>query len=67
MSWQRAYLPLKSYVIDVDDHVLLAMALSSHIGDDVVEATLVVARCRCRVMLTTMSPSHAGDDAAEMT
>jgi hypothetical protein len=46
---------------------MLMMVLLSHDGDDVVEAMLAVARCHCRVMLATVLPSHAGDDAARVT
>jgi hypothetical protein len=52
-----------------------AMKMSSHVGDDVAESCwrrycrgdLVVARCRCRVMLATILSSHAGDDAVGVT
>jgi hypothetical protein len=46
---------------------MLAMVLSSPTSDDVVEVTLVVARCRCRVMLVTVLSSHASNGAAEAT
>jgi uncharacterized protein (UPF0548 family) len=36
------------------------ISLSSHAGDDVVEATLAMVRCRCRVMLATVLPRHLG-------
>jgi hypothetical protein len=41
--------------------------LSSPTGDDTAKATLVVMRCKCRVMLATVLPSHASDGAAEVT
>jgi hypothetical protein len=42
MSWQRVYLPLKSYVVDVDNQVvawcqcwvMLVMVLPGHAGDE---------------------------------
>jgi hypothetical protein len=40
--------------------------LLSPTGDNATGATLVVARCRCRVTLAIMLPSHVGDGAAEM-
>jgi hypothetical protein len=46
---------------------MLATVLLSPTGDDASEMTLVVTRCRCRVMLTTVLPSHASDDATEVT
>jgi hypothetical protein len=38
-----------------------------HAGDSVAEATLVMVRCRYRVMLVTVLLSYPSDDAAEMT
>jgi hypothetical protein len=46
---------------------MLATMISSHTDDSVADATLVVARCRCRVMPATMLSIHAGDDVAEVT
>jgi hypothetical protein len=46
---------------------MLSMVLPSPIGDGATETTLVVARCRCRVMLATVLPTHASDGAAEST
>jgi hypothetical protein len=43
------------------------MALLSPAGDDAAKATLVIVRCRCRVMLPRMLPIHDGDGAAEAT
>jgi hypothetical protein len=43
------------------------MVLPSPPSDGTVEAMLVVMQGRCRVMLATMLPSHAGDNAAEVT
>jgi hypothetical protein len=43
------------------------MVLSSSTGDGAAEAMLVMARCRCRVMLAIGLPSHASDGAAEVT
>jgi hypothetical protein len=45
MSWQRVCLPLKFYIVDVDDQaiaerrcrVMLATVLLSHVGDEAVE------------------------------
>jgi hypothetical protein len=37
----------------------------SHDGDGAVEAMLAMTRCRCRVMLAIVLPSHAGDGATE--
>jgi hypothetical protein len=50
MSWQHVSLPLKSYVVDVDNQaiascpygVMLATMMSSLAGDGTVEAMLVV-------------------------
>jgi hypothetical protein len=36
-------------------------------GDSAADATLVMARCRCRVMLAMALPSLIGDVAAEAT
>jgi hypothetical protein len=36
---------------------MLVTALSNHVGDGSVEATLIVAQCRCRVMLVMALPS----------
>jgi hypothetical protein len=36
-------------------------------GDGTVEATLVVARCRYRVMIATVLPSYASDGTTEVT
>jgi hypothetical protein len=49
--------------------------MPSHVGDNVAESysrqrcrgDLAAARCRCRVMLVTMLPSHAHDDTTEKT
>jgi hypothetical protein len=41
------------------------MVLSSSTGDGTAEAMLVMARCRCRVMLAI--GSHASDGAAKVT
>jgi hypothetical protein len=57
---------------------MLAMVLPSHAGNGVAEAmlamvqcryrdNLVVARCRCRVMLATALSSHVGDCVVEAT
>jgi hypothetical protein len=46
---------------------MLATVLPSPIGDSAVEATMVVARCRCRVMLTIVLPSYASDGTIEAT
>jgi hypothetical protein len=46
---------------------MLATVLPSPTGDGAAEATLVVARCRCRVILTIVLPSHASDGTAEVT
>jgi hypothetical protein len=46
---------------------MLTMALPSPAGDGAVEATLVVARCICRVVLVMLLPSHAGNGAAGIT
>jgi hypothetical protein len=46
---------------------MLSTVLPSPIGDGATETTLVVARCRCRVMLATVLPTHASDGAAEST
>jgi hypothetical protein len=54
------------------------MVLPSHAGNGVAEATLamvqccyrdnlVVARCRCRVMLAIVLSSHVGDCVVEVT
>jgi hypothetical protein len=47
MSWQHVCLPLKSYIVDVDDQA--------------------IAWRRCRVMLTMVLLSPAGNDAVEAT
>jgi hypothetical protein len=44
-----------------------AILLLSHAGDGAAEVTLVMAQCRCRVMLVMSMLSHAGNGAAEMT
>jgi hypothetical protein len=52
-----------------------AMYIMSHAGDNANESCwrwrclgdMAVERCRCRVMLATLLPSHTGDDAAEAT
>jgi hypothetical protein len=44
---------------------MLVMLLSIHTGDGAAEATLVMAQCRCRVVLATVLLSHADDGAAE--
>jgi hypothetical protein len=46
---------------------MLVTVLSSLTGDGAVEATLVVARCRCRVMLVTVLPSPTSDGAVDAT
>jgi hypothetical protein len=46
---------------------MLAMALPSPAGDGAAKATLVMARCRGRVMLASVLLSHASDGAAEVT
>jgi hypothetical protein len=46
---------------------MLVTVLPSPIGDGAVEATMVVVRCRCRVMLTTVLPSYASDGTIEAT
>jgi hypothetical protein len=46
---------------------MLGTVLSSPIGDGATKATLVMARCRCRVMLATVLPSHPSDGAAKVT
>jgi hypothetical protein len=51
------------------------MVLSSHAGDSATElcwrrrcrGDLVMMRCRCRVMLAMVLPSHTSDDAARVT
>jgi hypothetical protein len=43
------------------------MSVPSHAGDAATESLLSVARYRCRVMLATVLPSHAGDDDAKAT
>jgi hypothetical protein len=42
MSWQHVCLPLKSYLVDVDDHAYFMTLMSSHAGDGAVEVTLVM-------------------------
>jgi hypothetical protein len=44
-----------------------AMASLSHAGDGMAEVMLAVTRCRCRVMPTTLLPSHAGNGTSEMS
>jgi hypothetical protein len=46
---------------------MLATVLSSPVGDSAAEATLVMARCRYRVMLATVLSSHGSDGTAEKT
>jgi hypothetical protein len=46
---------------------MLATVLPSPTGDGASETTLVVTRCRCRVMLAVVLSSHDSDDAAEAT
>jgi ABC-type dipeptide/oligopeptide/nickel transport system ATPase subunit len=38
LSWQRIFLPLKSYLIDVDDQACLMMLMLSHTSDGVAES-----------------------------
>jgi hypothetical protein len=48
--------------------------MSSHAGNSTTEScwrrshgVLATTRCRCRVMLVTVLPSHAGDDVVMTT
>jgi hypothetical protein len=43
------------------------MSLPSHAGNGIAEARLVMARCRCYVMLTMALPSLAGDNTTKST
>jgi hypothetical protein len=62
MNWQHVCLPLKSYIVDVDDQaiawyhcwIVLAMVLPSHAGDGAV---------RYQVMLATVLPRWLGRNA----
>jgi hypothetical protein len=38
LSWQHIFLPLKSYLIDVDDQACLMMLMLSHTGDGATES-----------------------------
>jgi hypothetical protein len=46
---------------------MLETVLPSHTGDDAIEATLVMVRCHCRIMLSMALLSHSVDSAAEVT
>jgi hypothetical protein len=46
---------------------MLATVLPSPTGNVTAEAMLLVVRCRYRVMLATVLPSHASDGATEAT
>jgi hypothetical protein len=45
----------------------MATVLLSHVDDDAAEAALVMARCRCQIMLVIVLPSHASDGTAKAT
>jgi hypothetical protein len=45
----------------------MAMVLSGLASDVTIEVTLVMAHCRCRVILVIVLPSLAGNGIAEVT
>jgi hypothetical protein len=43
MSWQRVCLPLKSYLVDVDDHGCFMTLMMGHVGKWCYRVTLMMA------------------------